>query len=132
MLMTDDKLNRSQFCRTEQYLIVSKRIFKFNIRFFQEIFPFQFVQLNKTGFRKVLKKYDKTLDRKLKSTYVKQKVEPAYPFLESTIQVISDNIAKMEKAYADVVTKGDVEKARKELRLHLRSLSREQLHRSAP
>ena len=79
-----------------------------------------YVQLNKTGFTKVLKKYDKTLDRKLKSTYVKSQVEPAYPFLPSTTQTITDNIAKVEKTYADVVTKGDVERARQELRLHLR------------
>ncbi|KAF2154461.1 SPX domain-containing protein [Myriangium duriaei CBS 260.36] len=79
-----------------------------------------YVQLNKTGFSKVCKKYDKTLDRKLKSTYVKTKVDPAYPFLASTVDTITDNIAKMEKAYADVVTNGDVEKARRELRLHLR------------
>ncbi|GAM86279.1 hypothetical protein ANO11243_042910 [Dothideomycetidae sp. 11243] len=79
-----------------------------------------YVQLNKTGFSKVLKKYDKTLDRKLKSSYVKAQVDPAYPFLDSTVTTITDNIGKMEKAYADVVTKGDLEKARQELRLHLR------------
>ncbi|KAF2218160.1 SPX domain-containing protein [Elsinoe ampelina] len=79
-----------------------------------------FIQLNKTGFNKVLKKYDKTLDRNLKSTYMKKQVEPAYPFLESSTGKINENIAKMERAYADVVTKGDVEKARQELRLHLR------------
>ncbi|KAG8624789.1 hypothetical protein KVT40_007856 [Elsinoe batatas] len=79
-----------------------------------------FIQLNKTGFNKVLKKYDKTLDRNLKSTYMKKQVEPAYPFLESSTSKINENIGKMERAYADVVTKGDVEKARQELRLHLR------------
>ncbi|PNS20976.1 hypothetical protein CAC42_3313 [Sphaceloma murrayae] len=79
-----------------------------------------YIQLNKTGFNKVLKKYDKTLDRNLKSPYMKKQVDVAYPFLETTLTHITDNIAKMEKAYADVVTKGDVEKARQELRLHLR------------
>lgn len=79
-----------------------------------------YTQLNKTGFNKVLKKYDKIMDRSLKSSYMKNRVEPAYPFLESTLSHITESIEKMEKVYADVVTKGDIEKARQELRLHLR------------
>ena len=79
-----------------------------------------FVQLNKTGFTKVLKKYDKILDRSLKSKYIEKFVTSAYPFLPTTIKNIEENIAKIEKAYADVATQGDVELARRELRLHLR------------
>lgn len=79
-----------------------------------------FVQLNKTGFSKVLKKYDKILDRSLKSKYIEQHVKPAYPFRDETLKHIEENISKMEKAYADVVTEGDITLAKKELRLHLR------------
>jgi len=79
-----------------------------------------FIQLNKTGFSKVLKKYDKTLDKKLKSSYVKEKVDPAYPFRQETLDHLNDNIERIEQAYADVVTNGDVAIARRELRLHLR------------
>jgi phosphate transporter len=79
-----------------------------------------FVQLNKTGFTKVLKKFDKILDRNLKSKYVEQSVSPAYTFRPETLKNIDENIAKMEKAYADIVTQGDVALAKKELRLHLR------------
>ena len=79
-----------------------------------------FVQLNKTGFSKVLKKYDKILDRGLKSKYIEQHVLLAYPFRPETLKHIEENISKMEKAYADVVTDGDAAVARKELRLHLR------------
>lgn len=79
-----------------------------------------FVQLNKTGFTKVLKKYDKIMDRNLKSKYIESSVLPAYPFRPETLKHIEENIAKMEKAYADVVTQGDVATAKKELRLHLR------------
>ena len=79
-----------------------------------------FVQLNKTGFSKVLKKYDKILDRNLKSKYIEQHVKPAYPFLDGTLKHIEENISKMETAYAEVVTEGDVALAKKELRLHLR------------
>jgi hypothetical protein len=47
-------------------------------------------------------------------------VLPAYPFRAETIKHIEENISKMEKAYADIVTQGDVATAKKELRLHLR------------
>jgi phosphate transporter len=79
-----------------------------------------FTQLNKTGFTKVLKKYDKIMDRSLKSKYIEKSVLTAYPFMPETIQHIEENIARMEQAYADVITQGDVSIAKKELRLHLR------------
>lgn len=79
-----------------------------------------FIQLNKTGFSKALKKFDKILNRDLKNVYIEQRVGTAYPFHQSTIQHLDENIAKIEKAYADVVTKGDVPTAKRELRLHLR------------
>ncbi|TVY17842.1 putative transporter [Lachnellula arida] len=79
-----------------------------------------FIQLNKTGFTKVLKKYDKIMDRSLKSQYIERHVTPAYPFLPETMKHVDENIKHMEKAYADVVAQGDVDQARKELRLHLR------------
>lgn len=79
-----------------------------------------FIQLNKTGFSKVLKKYDKILNRNLKSAYIKANVTPAYPFKPSTMEHIDENIQRMEKAYANIITRGDVNQARRELRLHLR------------
>ena len=79
-----------------------------------------FVQLNKTGFTKVLKKYDKICDRSLKSKYIAANVTTAYPFQPETMKHIEENISRMEKAYADVVTHGDIATAKKELRLHLR------------
>ena len=79
-----------------------------------------FVQLNKTGFSKVCKKYDKTLNRNLKSAYVRDSVASAYPFRSETMRHLDENIQNTEKTYADVITKGDVPTARRELRLHLR------------
>lgn len=79
-----------------------------------------FIQLNKTGFTKVLKKYDKICDRNLKSKYIAKNITPATCFSPDTIKKIEGQIAVMEQAYADVVTQGDVPLARKELRLHLR------------
>lgn len=79
-----------------------------------------YVQLNRTGFRKVLKKFDKTMDKDLKSAYTAAHVDPAYPFKDETKDVIETNIAKMETAYTEVVTGGDVGLAKKDLRSHLR------------
>ncbi|KAI1134282.1 SPX-domain-containing protein [Hypoxylon sp. FL0543] len=79
-----------------------------------------YVQLNKTGFSKVLKKFDKIIDREFRPRYMKDTVEAAYPFLPETMRHVEENIAKMEKAYADIVTHGDEVLAKKDLRSHLR------------
>ncbi|KAF2460362.1 putative plasma membrane phosphate transporter Pho87 [Lineolata rhizophorae] len=79
-----------------------------------------FIQLNRTGFSKVLKKYDKILDRKLKDSYISRFVEPAYPFQKSTMDHLAENLTKVEQAYANLCTNGSVPEARRELRLHLR------------
>jgi phosphate transporter len=79
-----------------------------------------FIQLNRTGFSKVLKKYDKILDRKLKDPYIEEHVITAYPFLKSTMDRLNEHIAKVEEGYSRLVTQGEVNEARRELRLHLR------------
>lgn len=79
-----------------------------------------YVQLNKTGFRKVLKKFDKILDRKYRTLYMDNFVETAYLFQEETMHGIEENIHKMEQAYTEVVMNGDEEAAKKDLRSHLR------------
>ncbi|CEI62989.1 unnamed protein product [Fusarium venenatum] len=79
-----------------------------------------FIQLNRTGFTKVLKKFDKILDKELKGPYLRAHVETAYPFKDETKRVLEENIAKMETAFAEIVTGGDEALARKDLRSHLR------------
>lgn len=79
-----------------------------------------FIQLNKTGFEKVLKKYDKIMDRKLKKTYLTKYVYPAYPFQQSTMDELTRNLQRIEAAYAQIGTKGNIAEAKRELRLHLR------------
>ncbi|KAF3766243.1 SPX-domain-containing protein [Cryphonectria parasitica EP155] len=79
-----------------------------------------YVQLNKTGFRKVLKKFDKILDRRYRPVYMEKYVEPAYPFQEATMRAVEENISKMEQAYTDIVTNGNEEAAKRDLRSHLR------------
>ena len=79
-----------------------------------------YIQLNKTGFAKALKKYDKILDRSLRRDYINSTVSPAYPFTDSTMGDIKDRIAHIEHMYADFVTTGNLQLAQRELRLHLR------------
>lgn len=79
-----------------------------------------FIQLNRTGFTKVLKKFDKILDRSLKRQYIEQHVETAYPFQQSTMDQLSDHLHRVEVAFSRICTKGDVDEAKRELRLHLR------------
>lgn len=79
-----------------------------------------FLQLNKTGFEKVLKKYDKIMDRKLKRSYLDEHVYPAEPFQKDTMEKLSQSLSRIEVIYSRICTKGDVDEAKRELRLHLR------------
>ncbi|KAI0910915.1 SPX domain-containing protein [Ustulina deusta] len=79
-----------------------------------------YVQLNKTGFNKILKKFDKIIDKQLRPKYMESTVNSSYTFLRETMGQLEGNIEKMEKAYADIVTQGDESLAKKDLRSHLR------------
>lgn len=79
-----------------------------------------FIELNKTGFSKALKKYDKTLFRNLRRDYLNSVINPALPFTESTTSAVDSHIDKVEGIYAEIVTKGSKPLASRELRLHLR------------
>lgn len=79
-----------------------------------------YVQLNRTGFNKILKKFDKILDKNLRPKYMANTVDSSYPFLPEIIKQLEENIEQMEEAYADIVTQGDAALAKKALRSHLR------------
>jgi hypothetical protein len=79
-----------------------------------------FLQLNKTGFEKVLKKYDKIMDRKLKRAYLEKHVYSAEPFHKDTMDKLTKHLSRIETIYSRICTKGDVDEAKRELRLHLR------------
>ncbi|ORY77737.1 Na+/dicarboxylate, Na+/tricarboxylate and phosphate transporter [Protomyces lactucae-debilis] len=77
-----------------------------------------FSSLNSTGFAKALKKFDKTLNRDLRSGYL-TKVADTYPFKEDTKNKLSSQIIAATKMYAKV-TSNDFETAKKELKTYLR------------
>ncbi|KAK3372779.1 SPX domain-containing protein [Lasiosphaeria ovina] len=79
-----------------------------------------YAQLNRTGFSKVLKKFDKIVDRQLRRKYMDSYVDTAYPFRSETTAELEENISKIVDAYATIVTNGDKEAANRDLRSHLR------------
>ncbi|KAL2265358.1 hypothetical protein VTJ83DRAFT_6458 [Remersonia thermophila] len=79
-----------------------------------------YVQLNRTGFSKVLKKFDKIVDRNLRYRYLDTFVDTAYPFRRDTAKGLEERISKMVQTYAAIITNGDAETALRDLRSHLR------------
>ncbi|KAK9451072.1 SPX domain-containing protein [Limtongia smithiae] len=79
-----------------------------------------YVQLNRTGFAKALKKYTKLVGRELPGHYVLDVVEQTYPFLSPTRDILQEKISEITSLYAFIATRGDMNQAVLELRLHLR------------
>ncbi|KZT57927.1 Sodium/sulfate symporter [Calocera cornea HHB12733] len=79
-----------------------------------------YVELNFTGFNKILKKYDKVTENELKNDYLQTKVEVARPFQPTTKARVSEAINTLIGLYARCVTKGDSSVARRQLKLHQR------------
>jgi phosphate transporter len=79
-----------------------------------------FIQLNRTGFSKVLKKFDKTIDRRLRPKYMSTFVDTAYPFRPETTKGLEQRISQIVQAYTIIVTEGDADSAIRDLRSHLR------------
>lgn len=77
-------------------------------------------QLNKTGFSKALKKFDKTLNCSLRARYLENTLSKAYVFSHETEVHLDDKVNEAVELYARIATDGDVKLAATELRLHLR------------
>jgi phosphate transporter len=79
-----------------------------------------YVELNYTGFNKILKKYEKVTGFKLKREYLATKVEHAYPFKHETKIQLSAIIEKVVGIYARVITDNKMNLALTELNNHLK------------
>ncbi|KAG8694010.1 low-affinity phosphate transporter, partial [Ceratobasidium sp. 394] len=79
-----------------------------------------YVELNYTGFRKILKKYDKITYNELKDDYMHNVVEKASPFTQSAKDRLSNAINRTVNLYAKCVTRGDHSAATRQLRVHQR------------
>ncbi|CAI2167488.1 1871_t:CDS:2 [Funneliformis geosporum] len=79
-----------------------------------------FVSLNYTGFSKILKKYDKITNSRLKSSYLNNVVNESYPFRHPTRQRLEEKILKVQEIYANLCTNANMDIAIRELKTHLR------------
>ncbi|KAJ7623924.1 SPX domain-containing protein [Mycena polygramma] len=79
-----------------------------------------YVEVNYSGFRKILKKYDKVTDRELKDSYLHTAVEPAPPFTPAARSTLTALTNRLVDLYAKCVTRGDRALAKQQLRLHQR------------
>ncbi|KAG0252916.1 low-affinity phosphate transporter [Mortierella polycephala] len=79
-----------------------------------------YVKLNCTGFSKILKKYDKISENNVKKAYMNQVVLKAYPFKQETTIKLQEEIDRVRGIYARIFTGGDIEVAKRSLRMHLK------------
>ena len=79
-----------------------------------------FVDLNKTAFSKILKKYDKVLNSRLRKEYMNTKVLVAKPFTEVTAGKLRYVLERVERVYADMFCHGHIQRAIRQMKTHLR------------
>lgn len=80
-----------------------------------------YIELNQTGFKKALKKFDKSLNSDLKDDYMSKLADRTYVFKPSTLETVNDKLDSLIKVYALICNHGsDLEAAKSELSIHLR------------
>ncbi|KAI0029425.1 SPX domain-containing protein [Vararia minispora EC-137] len=79
-----------------------------------------YVEMNYSGFRKILKKYDKVTESSMQRHYMRDVVEQTAPFDRTSRQVLAEAQDKILQLYAKCVTHGDGVLAQRQLKAHLR------------
>ncbi|KAN0092523.1 SPX domain containing protein [Tylopilus felleus] len=79
-----------------------------------------YVEVNYSGFRKILKKYDKVTYSELKDRYMHDVVEACHPFLQSSKDKLTATINRLVILYAKCVTGDDPTAAVQQLKVHQR------------
>lgn len=79
-----------------------------------------YIDLNHSGFRKIIKKYDKVTYSELKDKYLHEVVEVTTPFTRASKDRLTDAIHRLEDSYARCVTHDDKVAAKRQLKLHQR------------
>ncbi len=80
----------------------------------------QYVELNMTAFEKILKKYDKNTNSKLKKRYINESVLTDRPWKEENKVQLDAFIDAIHFLYARIAAGGDIELAKQQLRAQLR------------
>lgn len=111
----DNEDTYDSFLYYEGEIALKKRV----VALYVELSEFRsFITLNATGFAKATKKYDKTVGRSLRSSYLR-KVDGTFPFTDPVKRQVDEWIATMVSAYAGM-TRDTIEQAKKELKAYLR------------
>ncbi|CUM66336.1 uncharacterized protein PRCAT00003998001 [Priceomyces carsonii] len=80
-----------------------------------------YIELNETGFKKALKKFDKSLNTHLKDDYLTNLPLRSYVFKPSTKAKVDENLESLVSLYAMICNHGNgLELAKSELSIHLR------------
>lgn len=115
---TDNRLPPQLLLLTESRIILRKR----TIGLYTTLSELKsYIELNQTGFKKALKKFDKSLNTNIKESYLESLPENSYIFKKTTIQKVNERLESLIKLYALICNHGDdLESARQELSIHLR------------
>ncbi|KAI8084955.1 Sodium:sulfate symporter transmembrane region-domain-containing protein [Halteromyces radiatus] len=79
-----------------------------------------YVDINRKGFDKILKKWDKVTGSNLRTTYNEKMITSADPFLPHQMTELEKAIFLVRDMYAAIFTQGDPHAATSELKLHMR------------
>lgn len=79
-----------------------------------------YVELNRTAFEKILKKYDKVLECHLKDKYLSKMVHDSRPFMSETLNTLKCQLARIERIFADAYCGGNHTAALRQMKSHLR------------
>ncbi|RKP30057.1 SPX-domain-containing protein [Metschnikowia bicuspidata] len=102
---------------SETRVVLRKRV----IAFYKTMSELQsYIELNQTGFKKALKKFDKSLNCKLKDDYLSTLPERSYIFKDTTIATVNKNLESLVKVYAVICNLDSLDSAKAELSVYLR------------
>jgi len=79
-----------------------------------------YIDINYSGFRKIIKKYDKVTFSELKDKYLHNVVETSTPFSQEHKTKLDDGVTRLVELYARCVTQNDRTAAQHQLRFHQR------------
>lgn len=79
-----------------------------------------YIELNRTAFEKILKKYDKVLEGNLKPQYVNKMVLESRPFMPQTMEALKGQLTRIETIFADAFCGGNRTIALRQMKTHLR------------
>ncbi|KIK60132.1 hypothetical protein GYMLUDRAFT_244566 [Collybiopsis luxurians FD-317 M1] len=79
-----------------------------------------YVEVNHSGFRKILKKYDKVTYSELKDHYLHDVVEQSLPFTSTAKDKLNSAVDRLVELYMKCVTQGNRNLAKQQLKLHQR------------